>query len=161
MKKLLCVLTVMAITSCCLGLTVFGAEDYVTRGEFADAVAGLMENDPYTGVQVFSDVDNSSPYFDAVSTLYAIGAVKGNGLGCFMPDAPITYKDAFMIAARLAAPEEEIEALGGYFIGGAVICSQEGFTAGISCSVTDNMTAEHMQRLLQNIGKSLKPGTVN
>ncbi|MCX7841697.1 MAG: S-layer homology domain-containing protein, partial [Clostridia bacterium] len=73
----------------------------ITRAEFSAIMAralGIMRVN--AGKDNFADVNLGSWYYDAVSTAYEYGIIKGFGNGRFAPDEKITREQAMSMIAR-------------------------------------------------------------
>ena len=81
-----------------LGIGDFTAKvptDKVTRGEFAQIIAGLLNGgDMQVQNLPFLDVDKQSEYYNAVCTVYAYGIMNGVSGTEFNPQGYITYEQA-------------------------------------------------------------------
>ena len=78
-------------------------KQYITRGEFAEisrhvitAVYGGKE----FGIKLFSDVDDTNPYYDSIGQLGYLGVIGGYEDGTFKPGNNITRAEAVTIVNR-------------------------------------------------------------
>lgn len=81
----------------------FYPNSYITRGEFARAVAQLLggiQKDSFTCAG-FDDVAEDHPYAKEIYALTNIGIINGVGDGKFLPDEPIKYEHAVIIMVKL------------------------------------------------------------
>lgn len=132
-----------------------GIELTLNRGDFAQKLAEIFEEKKdISDVEPFEDVTPLNIPYEAVMQLKARGLVKGMGGDMFRLKDDITYAQAFTIAARLFATDEEIEERGPYPLGGALICTSMGLSVGIACSLYDNLTQAHCLMLIHNIEKN-------
>ncbi len=83
-------------------LQAFEPEAYITRVDFADYITKALglygANEGYQ--KVFSDVDNSELFADAISMAAAYGIVEGYTDGTFKPNNTITRQEAMTMYAR-------------------------------------------------------------
>ncbi|MGO4530731.1 S-layer homology domain-containing protein [Paenibacillus sp. 2TAF8] len=105
----------------------FGADDRITRGEFATLLVKGM-NIPITTPtrQTFSDVGKGTGAeiwnYEAIETAARVGIITGRSDGFFQPQLPISREDAAVMIARamnakLAANDDKLsQALGKSFI---------------------------------------------
>lgn len=81
-----------------------GALDNISRAEVATIFFRLLQEDirdeALTGVNHFSDVNEGLWYNTSVSTMAALGVVKGRSTETFTPDAPITRAEFAAICAH-------------------------------------------------------------
>ncbi|WP_433582174.1 S-layer homology domain-containing protein [Paenibacillus amylolyticus] len=105
----------------------FGADDRITRGEFATLLVKGM-NIPITTPtqQTFSDVGKGTGAeiwnYEAIETAARVGIITGRSDGFFQPQLPISREDAAVMIARamnakLAANDDKLsQALGKSFL---------------------------------------------
>lgn len=82
----------------------------VTRGEFADVLTKLSIY-PEGGtldVVTYDDVDESCEYYAGISSVYALGLMKGYGDNTFRPDNGITFGEISKVLIRLLGYESVI-----------------------------------------------------
>jgi len=78
----------------------FNGEDFVTKGEFAAALAkNVIDSGEVT--DNFSDVSADSHIYKYIGTLKEMGVLKGNGNNLFKPDDYITNEQALYILSEL------------------------------------------------------------
>jgi len=74
------------------------ATDTVTRAEFVGALYKIAGYSPITTMkEPFSDVDNATPYNDAISFFYNIGVIKGTSSTTFEPYNTISCRQAVLV----------------------------------------------------------------
>ena len=88
--------------------------DLVTRGQFALMLARQKTQNQiplYEGEKIFSDLDVSSPYHDAVYFWQRKGVLQGYGDGFFRPKKPLSRAEAvkIMLAAENFSPKAHEE----------------------------------------------------
>ena len=66
----------------------------ITRGEFAQVIAALLDAEEITGVLPFADIDKNSEYYSAVSVVYTCGIMNGVSSVRFAPNEYITHEQA-------------------------------------------------------------------
>ena len=164
MKRTVSKLAASALAILTLSGSVLAANDpssynkTVTRAEFVSAISGFVDMNTDNAVMVYTDVPADSPVFQEVFALNEKGIIKGTGNGEFNPSGEITYAQAFTMAARLMTSEEEINAVGGYPLGGAAICTKLGITRGVAAVLDDRLTVSGMETIVGNIHSILTAG---
>ena len=88
----------------------FNPADVITRAEFVGVVAQLADSMEEVE-NPFSDVDESSPYYDDILTAYALGWVEGTGEGTFDPDGSLTRAEVVTIFNRILNREIDADVL--------------------------------------------------
>lgn len=120
---------------------------YVTRGEFAQYLAGAMRISSGRAVG-FTDV--SEEYIDAVSALEKYNIVYGNGAE-FRPDDIITTCDAAVMVMRALGYEKIAQLQGGYPNGYLSMAGDEGVLDGIENQAGDYATLDTVMKMLCNM----------
>lgn len=88
----------------------FKPQDAITREEFASWVVTAYGLDSETIKSEFIDLDEGSPYFQAVTVAYEHGIVMGDSDGSFKPKDDITKAElAFMIASAMDQYEYTVD----------------------------------------------------
>lgn len=84
-----------------------------TRAEVAGLLAAALPGSEYRAINKISalpDVDKSTPYADAIFTLYNAGILTGgDAYGTYSPNAPLTREALSAILCRLCKPETRVE----------------------------------------------------
>lgn len=92
----------------------FNPVNNITRAEFAKMLYNYYKDDPTVmkdGAKVkFNDVKGTDWYYRAVMACAKAGIFKGDDLGNFNPNAPITRQDAALVLMRIFIGEDAIEA---------------------------------------------------
>ncbi len=128
----------------------FSENKELTRGDFADFVAGLVSSGEIVyESSAFSDVGAEK---SSIQTLAAMGIMTGYSGNMFKPDNAITYKEAISVFINMMGAKNYAEILGGYPSGYIKLAAQLGITDGIAFSEDDTVTAggciKMMNRLL-------------
>ncbi len=132
-----------------------GIELTLNRGDFAEKLAEIFEEKKdISDVAPFEDVTPLNIPYEAVMQLKARGLVKGMGGEMFRLKDDITYAQAFTIAARLFATDEEIEVKAPYPLGGALLCTSMGLSSGITAVLDNKLTQANCLTLINNIKKN-------
>ncbi|MGO4344198.1 S-layer homology domain-containing protein [Paenibacillus sp. MCAF9] len=72
----------------------------VTRAEFAALLVRALGLKPVKAAQIFTDVNSSAWYAEAVQTAYAYGLIEGFEDGTFRPSISMTREQAMAITAK-------------------------------------------------------------
>lgn len=90
-------------------------EEIVTRAMFAKMVSDLLgvEGD-YLSTDYFTDVSAESEYSASIGAMASLGIMNGVGNGKFLPDEPITYRQAIKTVVSALGYEPAASAGGGY-----------------------------------------------
>ena len=119
----------------------FELTDFATRGEMASVAAkfaGIPTND---GKQIFSDVSPEHMYYGAISALYNMGVVTGDGTGKFNPDEYVTYDEAMVYIINVVGHKLFAMREGGYPTGYHRIAIKYKMLDGLSMNKgTDKIT---------------------
>lgn len=113
----------------------------MTRGEFAQITANIFRNytEALNGVNYFNDTPQDDEQMkNAINLLAALGVIKGDTSGNFMPDSAITYEDAVVILLRALGYEIQAGFQGGYHTGYLVTATRAGLTTGIDSAAPLN-----------------------
>jgi hypothetical protein len=113
-------------------------EKAVTRGEFAEIIANLINAEKYSGkTSYFYDVPISHRAYSAVNVLASRNIISGLGGKLFKPDEPIAAVDALKILLRVMGYGEYAEQYnGGYPTGYITTANRTGISKGIDLSGT-------------------------
>lgn len=113
-------------------------EKVVTRGEFAEIIANLINAEKYSGeTSYFYDVPVAHRAYSAVNTLASRNIISGSGGKLFKPDEPIVAVDAIKILLRVMGYGEYAEQYnGGYPTGYITTANRTGISKGIDLSGT-------------------------
>lgn len=103
----------------------------ITRGQFAQLIAGAFGLPEKNNNNYFSDVDVSAEYAGSIMSLYDAGVVRGNANGSFYPEQAITPIDAAVIITRLLGYEAVADQYGGYESGYLVAANEIGLFKGV------------------------------
>ena len=121
----------------------------ITRGEFAQMIAKLVNIENYRGLsttQVFKDIPLDSPLFDVTTLLYQMYFVVGDGNGYFEPDENITAEAACKILVNLMGDQYFATYYGGYIPAAAA----KGILKGVELDANSNITVKAAMRLIYN-----------
>lgn len=127
------------------------SEVVISRGRFAQMLTEFVPADRETPQTVFTDIYAGSQYYDEISLLEGLGVAKGVADGLYLPKENITYAQAFNMAARLFATDEEISAAGSYPAGGVTVCASLGLSEGIAADIDAPLTLTESEILLMNM----------
>ncbi len=98
--------------------TEFSGAKYVTRGEFAAVVYGMLgleaPEEAYTGDVSFSDVEGNHKYAHQIYALKSMNLISGFSDGSFRPDTNITGTELIVVFTRVLGYGYRAEAKGGY-----------------------------------------------
>lgn len=73
----------------------FSEEEIMTRSEFCGMICKLFRYENYSASEMtFKDIDETHPYYSAISALYAKGAIKGISKYSVAPNKKITLEEA-------------------------------------------------------------------
>lgn len=113
-------------------------EKVVTRGEFAEIIANLINAEKYSGeTSYFYDVPVAHRAYSAVNTLASRNIISGSGGKLFKPDEPIVAVDAIKILLSVMGYGEYAEQYnGGYPTGYITTANRTGISKGIDLSGT-------------------------
>lgn len=113
-------------------------EKAVTRGEFAEIIANLINAEKYSGeTSYFYDVPVAHRAYSAVNTLASRNIISGSGGKLFKPDEPIVVVDAIKILLSVMGYGEYVEQYnGGYPTGYITTANRTGISKGIDLSGT-------------------------
>jgi|GEM_PF-7084826 len=81
---------------------IFNGSAYITRAEFAAALAKALGLKPISYKDQYKDINAEAYYAEAVQSLYETGIMTGDGKARFMPEATITREEIFAIIGRVA-----------------------------------------------------------
>lgn len=118
----------------------FSEDEAMTRGEFCNMVCKLFKYESYATNEVaFKDIDSTHPYYNAISALYAIGAINGVTKYSVAPNKAITLAEAGTILVSALG-------YGQYMDNNQTAYTQKaselGLFDGTNCSVKTELTEE-------------------
>lgn len=121
----------------------------VTRADFAEALAGLMEDfSPKSDEIRFEDVYREHYAYNAIKIVSDYGIMSGSGDKTFEPDTPMTYIEALTALLKLMGYSDFAQRNGGYPAGYWHMAMQKGIlTRGISADTV--LTHELCARLIE------------
>lgn len=125
-------------------------EGTVSRGEFVSMITNLLGISADLGKQIFSDIENGSPYYDVTQSAYFHRFISGSGDGTFLPDENLTYYDALTVLVRLAGGEQPARANGGYPTGYLSTAQTLHLTKGVQVKDTQELYLYEAAQLLVN-----------
>lgn len=113
-------------------------EKAVTRGEFAEIIAKIINAEKYSGkTSYFYDVPVAHRAYSAVNVLASRNIISGLGGKLFRPDEPIAAVDAIKILLSVMGYGEYAELYnGGYPTGYITTANKTGISKGIDLSGT-------------------------
>jgi len=118
-------------------------EENVTRADFANIVARIINLETYSGNNTYYyDVPQSHYGYNAICALTQAGILKGTASKIFRPDEPIEYAAAYKILLAIMGYDERAEALGGYPMGYLQVAARVGLVD--SAPADDYMTRGEM-----------------
>lgn len=129
----------------------FAAENYVTRGEFAEVLVRLGNYGTFTGVRAdFFDVTEQTPSWEEISIAASMGLVAGDGNGNFRPNDFVSYNEACKSLVELLGYGIIAENTGGYPLGYLYAASGIGLLRGASAPANGIITAGVLSTVLYN-----------
>ncbi len=129
----------------------FDLSGYVTRGEMAGIVATYGVIPASSGAQVFADVTSEHPYFGAISALYNMGVITGDGSENFNPDEYVTYDEALVYIINVIGHKPFAVREGGYPTGYYRLAVKHGMLKDISMSKgTDKAVVADIYKMLDS-----------
>ncbi len=129
--------------------------EYVSRGEFASAVAKLLPDLSIGNASVadtlFADVTTESDFYDDIAKIRLYGLVKGEPDGNFRPNDAITAGEAFAIVTRLIDDEQTIVKETPYPLGHMFYASDYGLSKNMAVAITDFVTNDIAEKIITNL----------
>lgn len=120
----------------------------VTRGEFANAVAGLLTNIGTDEIVIFQDVPAESELSKNLTKLYGRGVISGTGKWTFAPDDAITYPEAVKMLVAALGYRHLAEQLGGFPYGYLQAANKIGLEIDTKNKQGNELTLGEMTLLL-------------
>ncbi len=84
-------------------------DEFITRGEFIDALMNLMGQSNVAGQVPLSDVSPKSPYYASICAAYELGYIKGYADGTFRESEIILQNDAVRLLVYAVGYRDLIE----------------------------------------------------
>ena len=131
--------------------TEYGAEDTVTRGEFAQILVNAMDlAGVENGKQIFADVTGETPGADSIALLYELNIINGHQDMMFYPDNPVTPEQAYKMIMIALGYRRRAENSGGYPMGYMICAEQAGVTDDVVCKIGEPATMSTIVRMVDN-----------
>ncbi len=102
-----------------------------------------------SSVEIFSDVDDTSEYYDAIKTVSELGIMTGYTDGSFGPEAQLTYEQAIKVMVTMLGYRARAEVYGGFPTGYIRMANDLKLLNGLSAT-TGNITKGDMATLIYN-----------
>ncbi len=109
-----------------------GTPDVVTRGEFAQAAAKILNIAPLTSfVADFADVPSEHSYASYIYAMKNAGYMSGVSQDLFSPDTPVIFEQALSVLVKLVGYNDVALATGGYPTGYLSVANNVGVLEGL------------------------------
>ena len=139
-----------------------GSEEgsYISRGELAKL---LVESAGYeintTGGSHFPDVPESSPYYEAVETLYNAGIFRADSSGSFRANDPVNRAEAAklfvltfdlrMVSPDIEVPYQDVDPRAWYFEWVRILYSNDALEGGLYFEPTELATVSFVTNVVE------------
>lgn len=111
----------------------FNPDGFTTRGQMASIILRMLnlDNISVPASPVFTDVPQTHPNFNDITSAYTLGIVHGSGDGTFRPDDNVSYEQVIKMVSNALGYSILAESKGGYPAGYYAVASQIGLTKGV------------------------------
>ncbi len=133
---------------------VFSSNTVITRAElmkYLSIISGVNNISEKTYAGSFTDVNDSTPFFQHIKVMEDLGVISGNGNGKFYPENYISYVQAVTAAVKLLGHHIFAEDKGGYPSGYLAAAQTAGITNGIAPDSNGNLSGKNILTFMVNV----------